>query len=320
MLITKDVRLPDFPVVDMHVHLPIQADDWLAPWRTAYIRDNGQERWEQLQALQQSVPSWLPEYGFPEPDEPFAHWQDAAPRWAQECRDHQLGRVVFVTGGSNEILSEVVKSEPDLFSGFAHHPPETTGAAEMLEQAVRQGGLCGYKILAPLVQTPLDSPRFDALFEVCHGYKLPVLVHFGILGGAGGVVSGPNMNPLILARAAQRFPHAHFIVPHFGCGYTEDLLRLCWACPNVYVDSSGNNLWTKWTMANYTLEQLFARFYATIGPRRMIFGSDSEWFPRGFALRYLLDQLRAVYALNMPEEHIRLIFRENALRLLHRDG
>jgi predicted TIM-barrel fold metal-dependent hydrolase len=65
-----------------------------------------------------------------------------------------------------------------------------------------------------------------------------------------------------------------------------------------------------------TLEGLFRKFYETIGPERIIFGTDSEWFPRGFAVRYLLDQLRACRSLNMPESHIRCIFRENALGLL----
>jgi predicted TIM-barrel fold metal-dependent hydrolase len=88
----------------------------------------------------------------------------------------------------------------------------------------------------------------------------------------------------------------------------------------VYVDTSGNNLWTKWTIENYTLEQLFQRFYACVGPDRILFGSDSEWFPRGFALRYLMDQLRAVRSLNMPEGDVRRIFRENALELLKLEG
>ena len=318
MRIEQEIVLPDFKVVDMHLHLPVAQDDWLAPWREQYIAENGPQRWEQLQQLGAAQPSWLPSFGFPQPKEPFDTWQAAAQRWKEECERFSLERVVFATGGGNEMLSQVVKSCPERFSGFAHHPPESEDAAQTLEQAIATQGLSGYKILAPLVQTPLSDRRFDDLFEVCHAYHLPVLIHFGILGGAGGVVSGANMGPLSIAATAQRFPHARFIVPHFGCGYTDDLLQLCWACPNVYVDTSGNNLWTKWTMASFTLEQLFAKFYSTIGPGRIIFGSDSEWFPRGFALRYLMDQLRAVYSLNWPEADVRLVFRENALRLLAR--
>jgi len=158
------------------------------------------------------------------------------------------------------------------------------------------------------------------VFEVCHRHRLPVVVHFGILGGgsAYGLVGGPNLSPLALAEVVQRYPRARFVVPHFGCGFPNELLSLCWASPNVSVDTSGNNLWTKWSMENYSLEQLFSRFYATVGAGRILFGSDSEWFPRGFAARYLMDQLRAVRGLNLPEGDVRRIFRENALELLGR--
>lgn len=315
MTVTQEITLPNFKIVDMHLHLPVAGDDWLAPWRQRYIAQNGPERWDELQALNETAPSWLPAFGFPAPAPPFEDWREAARRWADECEKYNLEKVVFATGGGNEQLACVVQTAPGRFGGLAHHPPDTPGAAALLEQAVTKQGLCGYKILAPLVETPLSDPCFDDVFEVCHQYRLPVLVHFGILGGAGGIAGGANAGPLALARTALRFPHARFIVPHFGCGYTNDLLQLCWASPNVYVDTSGNNLWTNWTMENYTLEQLFARFIATVGPGRILFGSDSEWFPRGFALRYLLDQLRAVRLLNLPEADVRRIFRENALEM-----
>jgi hypothetical protein len=48
----------------------------------------------------------------------------------------------------------------------------------------------------------------------------------------------------------------------------------------------------------------------------MLFGSDSSYFPRGFVLRYLQDQLRICYQLNFPEADIRAIFGGNAARLM----
>lgn len=318
MNIEMNVELCDFPVVDMHLHLPVAQDDWLAPWRERYIAQNGRERYGELTALGKTVPGWLPEFCFPAPEEPMEDPAQAGERWYRECERFALERVVFMTGGGNETLSAVVAAHPDRFSGFAHHYIGERDAAQKLERAVTAQGLCGYKILAPVVEKPLSSPEYADVFEVCHRRRLPVLVHFGILGGGGGcgIVSGPNLSPLALAETAQRFPHAKFIVPHFGCGFPDELLTLCWASPNVYVDTSGNNLWTRWTMQRYTLEQLFERFYATVGPGRILFGSDSEWFPRGFAVRYLMDQLRAARGLNLPKADIQRIFRENALEML----
>jgi predicted TIM-barrel fold metal-dependent hydrolase len=308
--------MPHFKVVDFHLHLPVEQDDWLAPYRQRFIRQFGETRWQQKQALQDDLPSWLEDYNFPVPEDSSTDCEVAAARWRAECEAYQLERVVFQTGGGNVPLAGVVTKNSDLFSGFAHHAPDVDDAAHMLEIAIDELGLSGYKIFAPLAEKPLADPAYADLFEVCHQKRLPVLVHFGILGGAGGVASSANQSPISLAEVAQRYPHAQFIVPHFGCGFTNDLLTLCWACPNIHVDTSGNNLWTKWTMENYTLEQLFARFYATIGPGRIIFGTDSEWFPRGFVWRYLSDQYRAVKALNWPDADIKAVFRDNALQLL----
>jgi predicted TIM-barrel fold metal-dependent hydrolase len=65
-----------------------------------------------------------------------------------------------------------------------------------------------------------------------------------------------------------------------------------------------------------TLDDLFQRFFETIGPERIIFGSDSSWFPRGFALRYLQDQIRICRFMNMTDDQLRWIFGGNAARLL----
>ncbi|MEW6662482.1 MAG: hypothetical protein ACOY9Y_11580 [Bacillota bacterium] len=50
------------------------------------------------------------------------------------------------------------------------------------------------------------------------------------------------------------------------------------------------------------------------------FGSDSAWFPRGFAARYFWNQRRTSCQLRIPEGDGRLIFRDNAARLLKPDA
>jgi len=108
----------------------------------------------------------------------------------------------------------------------------------------------------------------------------------------------------------------NFVVPHFGIQYVTDLLFLCWACPNVHVDTSGSNQWVRWMPYPLTLADLFHKFYETVGPERILFGSDSSWFPRGFALRYLQDQIQICRLAGFPHDHLQLIFGGNAARLL----
>jgi len=115
---------------------------------------------------------------------------------------------------------------------------------------------------------------------------------------------------------ARGFPGVPFIIPHFGCGYPRELLHLMWVCGNVYVDTSGSNEWMRWMPYDLDLRTLFRRFVDTAGPARIIFGTDSSWFPRGFAGRYLEVQWEACVGLGLSTVDLRAIFAGNAARLL----
>ena len=308
-------KLSEFEITDMHMHFPITQDDWLKPYRDRYIAAYGREKWDYLQEMDAAQPSWLPSFGFPEPEETSSDPEAVCERWYAEAKDNGLKKAYFLTGGGNDIISSVVAAHPDVFAGFAHHDITDPDSPYLLEKAIREQGLCGYKILAPVVEKPLDSKEFEETFEVCDVYRLPVNIHFGILGGAGGVSGGVNISPSVIAEVVKRFPHAKFIIPHFGCGFTNDLLRIAWGSPNVYVDTSGNNLWTKWTMEQWSLEQLFRVFSDTMGSERIIFGTDSEWFPRGFVRKYLELQFEAMVAAGMSEAEIQNVLSLNSERL-----
>lgn len=305
------------PIIDFHAHLPVPGfDPQFIETRRCYRERRGAAKLALIDAWTEEYDRrWRLAWGFPEPGPPLPA-PEAAERWYTEARSAGLSRVVFVTGGGNDALAGALAPYGDLLSGFAHHPPEAPGAAAELAQAVDSLGLVGYKVFAPLVKRPLADRSLEAVWETAEERRLPVLVHCGILGGGGGIASGTNISPLSVEPVAKAFPGITFVIPHFGCGYLRDLLQLCWACANVSVDTSGNNEWLRWYPYPLTLEDLFGKFYETVGPRRIIFGSDSSWFPRGFARPYLDRQLQACRRLGLPEEEIALIFGGNAARLL----
>ena len=222
----------------------------------------------------------------------------------------------FVTGGGNEHLPEICSWYPDRFVGFAHHSPFLPDAVERLEHAVTNLGLRAYKLLAPMIEEPIEDPAAFPVWEKCAELGIPVLIHFGIQGSSGGIAWHQNINPLKLHNVAKFFPEVDFVIPHFGCAWERETLQLAWACPNVSIDTSGSNQWIRWVPGEVSVKYLFRKYYETIGPGRIIFGSDSSWFPRGFAMRYLEDQMRDCLDLNMPDEHIQMIFAGNAARLL----
>jgi len=320
MQIQIEVDLPEWKVVDFHCHFPLKSNHWVEPYKDRYVREFGIEKWEYLQMISESFNrKWRKAWCFPDPEKPNNNFKVLAERWANEVEKNNVEKVVFVTSGGNDKAIKLIKLYPTKFIAFAHHSPDEEKAAEKLEVAIK-AGLKGYKIMAPIVETPLNDKKLYPIWEVASTYELPIMIHFGILGGGGGVGYGENINPLIIHNVAKAFPKIKIVIPHFGCGYVRELLQLMWACANIYVDTSGNNEWMRWMPYELNLNILFRKFYETVGPERIIFGSDSEWFPRGYVIRYFLDQLKAAREVGIPEKHIKMIFRENALNLLKLEG
>lgn len=305
------------PILDFHAHFPHPDEDLWGPWGGAYAGRHGRDKLELLSRRNyEAQVEWWRRWSFPIPEQVTV--EDAVTRWVQEVERYRLEAIVFVTGGGNEALAAVCRRHPR-FLGFAHHDPFAPDAAGELRRAVTELGLRGYKILAPSLTGRIDDPALYPVWEVCQELDIPVLVHFGPLGGGGGIAAHPNISPLALHDVAKGFPTVPFVIPHFGCGYPTELLHLCWACANVYVDTSGNNEWMRWMIPELTLEELFRRFRETVGAERIIFGTDSSHFPRGFVVRYVEEQLRACRAVGFTDTELAAVFSGNARQLLRLD-
>lgn len=304
-----------FPIVDFHCHFPV-PDLEESPVRRAYRAARGEVKLAQLDrswlAYQQQ---WWSAYGFafPEDVEPSAGVQ--MERWRRQIDGAQLELVVFLTGGGNDALAESVTGAGRAV-GFAHHDPFGSGAAAELRRAVTELGLRGYKIIAPSMPGRIDDPALDPVWRVAEQLQIPVLIHFGVNDGGGGTGAHPSINPLLLHDVAKAYPSVEFVVPHFGCGYPGELLQLAWTCRNVLVDTSGNNEWVRWMPYPLTVRDLYAKFLDTVGPERVVFGSDSAHFPRGLVRRYYDDQVAIVNDLGLTATERHAVFAGNAMRLL----
>jgi uncharacterized protein len=315
-----EVRRP-FAVVDFHVHLPVPFP--AGPARRGVERFLGHLPEEQIARMRAASRvaqerRWA-KWGFepPETDPPPPAVQ--ADRWAAQVERHGLRLAVLVTGGGNDQLASLVAGHPGRLAGFAHHLITDPDAAPELERAVTELGLSGYKIFATALGLRLDDPSLDPVWEVAQRHRLPVLAHFGVGTQGMGMTAGPSASPLVLQNVARSHPDITFVVPHFGAGYLEDLLRVCWACANISVDCSGSNEWMEWMPYPVSRRDLLSRLMETIGPARIIFGTDSSYFPRGFVSAYLDQWLETAAEVGMDESDQAMFFGGNALRLLHLD-
>lgn len=149
-----------------------------------------------------------------------------------------------------------------------------------------------------------------------------VFVHCGVLSvGVRKKLGLPSpfdmrfSNPLDLHGVALRYPQIRFIVPHFGAGYFREALMLCDLCPNVYLDTSSSNSWMRYEEADLDLRAVFRRALDVAGPKRLLFGTDSSYFPRGWHEQIFEVQSKALYEIGIADDAARLIFHDNLQNL-----
>jgi predicted TIM-barrel fold metal-dependent hydrolase len=143
------------------------------------------------------------------------------------------------------------------------------------------------------------------LFEVANEHGAAVFAHCGYLSIEARVRLGlPSVldlrcgDPLALATTAVRFPDVPVIIPHFGAGFFREALMAAEAARNIHFDTSSSNCWVKY-LPGLTLTDAFRQALAVVGPQRLIFGTDSSFFPRGWrrvimgAQRAILDEIGA---------------------------
>ncbi len=312
------VNLYGLKVIDFHSHFPIQRGNRRRGWRQRLVERYGEERTDIiLENSKRYRSEWRRMWGFDSPEEGNHTDEEQAERWIADMDSKDLTRINFVMGGGNDNLAEIVSWHPDRFTGFAHHPLFSEGADRELERAVEELGLRGYKLIASGQTQPIDDEAAYPVWEMAEKLGVPVLIHFGVLGGGGGPAYDlRNLNPLTLWKVCSNFPTLEFVVPHFGACYWRELLQLCWQCPTVSVDTSGSNQWMRWMPYDLNLKDLFRKAVETIGPGRLIFATDSSYFPRGFAVEYLREQLRVCHEMGLEDVSIEKIFYGNAARLL----
>ena len=104
------------------------------------------------------------------------------------------------------------------------------------------------------------------------------------------------------------------IIPHFGAGLLREALMVADLCPNILLDTSSSNSWIKYT-PGLTLTAVFRQALAVVGSDRLLFGSDSSFFPRGWVRDVYAQQAAVLDELGAGHEVQEKIFGENFVRV-----
>jgi predicted TIM-barrel fold metal-dependent hydrolase len=93
----------------------------------------------------------------------------------------------------------------------------------------------------------------------------------------------------------------------------REALMLADLCPNVWLDTSSSNRWMAYE--GLDLRSVFRRAIETAGHQRLLFGTDSSYFPRGWHAAVFEAQVKALYELGVEAAEAQQIFGGNLERL-----
>jgi len=251
-----------------------------------------------------------------------------ATRWVTELDKHSVRKAALIASlpGDADAVAMAMARNPDRFVGFFMLDPTRKDAIDYAKRALDEG-LRTICLFPAMHGYHLHDPRVADVFALAASRRggtvdqVAVFAHCGVLSvGIRKKLGLPSPfdirfgNPIDLHGIALKYPTVPIIIPHFGAGMLREALMLADCCPNVHLDTSSSNSWIKYT-PGLTLEQVFKSALDVVGPDRLIFGTDSSFFPRGWNGEVLQKQKSALDAIGVSADHQRKIFSENFVRV-----
>lgn len=257
-------------------------------------------------------------------------WDDPGPpealadRWVRELDAAGVHRASLMASmpGDEASVAVAVARHPSRLVGFFMIDPSGPDAAERARHATVELGLRGICLFPAMHHVPLHDDRTLRVVEAAAARPgTAVFVHCGVLSvGVRKKLGLPSRfdlrlgDPLAVSRLALLFPPVPFIMPHFGAGLFREALMAADACANLYLDTSSSNGWLRY-VPGLTLEAVFRSALAVAGPSRLLFGTDSSFFPRGWQRGIFEQQKQTLDEIGVTEADAELVFGGNFERL-----
>jgi len=187
-----------------------------------------------------------------------------------------------------------LRAHPEAFLGFCYLNPAhpVTFLLEEIDRCIVQEGMRGIKLW---ICVPPTDERVGPIMEKAAELDVPVLQHSWYNQELG---DHTDPTPAQVAEMGRRFPDVRIIMAHLGGGGCRGVLDIE-DVPNISIDTAGSQ--PEAGLVDYAVQHL--------GAERVVFGTD--WPVRDIAV-----QIGRVAGADLTAEQRRLIFRQNAARLL----
>ncbi len=229
--------------------------------------------------------------------------EELADRWVQELDRHGMSRAALISSvpGDEGSVGRAVARHPKRFVGFFMVDPTSADAVGRTEKALDEWQLRGVCLFPAMQRYALHDQRVNAIAQIAARHAgTAIFVHCGALSvGVRRKLGLPSRfdvrfgNPLDLHALATDHPTVPFIIPHFGAGLFREALLVADLCPNIHLDTSSSNNWMAYH-PGLTLDAVVRQSLEVVGAERLLFGTDSSFFPRGWTRAVYDAQVRAL--------------------------
>ncbi|GMU56098.1 MAG: hypothetical protein AMXMBFR33_52440 [Candidatus Xenobia bacterium] len=246
-----------------------------------------------------------------------------AGRWVSEMDKNRVSQsIIFGSLPDEEYpVGAACRAYRDRLIGFAMVNPVGSDKVEAVQRVVDQG-LKGILLFPAMHGYRASDRALYPLYEAADEHRLCIFVHCGALKvafrtrmGLSSAFSGEMANPIELQKPAASFPNIRFIVPHLGSGMLRELLMLADMCDNVYTDTSGIGGWARY-LPELTAVTALKKVVEVMGVERILFGSDSSFFPRGFRTDVVQQQLEVFAQAGFGHGELEKVLGGNLQRVL----
>jgi predicted TIM-barrel fold metal-dependent hydrolase len=246
-----------------------------------------------------------------------------ADRWAAELDRYDVSRAMLIASvpGDEASVAAAVSRHPGRFAGGFMFNPKAPETDSRIDHAFGELGLRTACLFPAMHGYSMDDDAVAAVCRSAERHGRTIFVHCGLLSvGVRKKLGLPSRfdlrkgDPLAVAAIAARYPAVPFVIPHFGAGLFREALMAADAAPNIVLDTSSSNAWIKFN-PGLTLREVFARALDCAGPGRLLFGTDSSFFPRGWNASVFETQQALLTDLGVTEADRQLMFSGNFSRV-----
>jgi predicted TIM-barrel fold metal-dependent hydrolase len=255
---------------------------------------------------------------------PPAEPEVLAEQWAAELDRHGVDCAALIASlpGDEDSVARAMAQVPGRFYGYFLINPMAADAMERTERALDLG-LRTVCLFPAMHRYSVADERLLPFWELLASRPgTNVFIHCGILSvGVRKKLGLPSLfdmrfsNPIDIHGIATRFLGLRFVIPHFGAGFFREALMLVDHCPNVYLDTSSSNNWIKYQEGDLDLEKVFRRALEVAGAKRLLFGTDSSFFPRGWVQSVFAEQSAILERIGVNRADAAAIFGDNLASL-----